>query len=85
MKRDDGRFYYDYGGNELCYLWGRNENGCSDPIVAKSPKDHTDVNGAWGQHRSIHRPVHPNWVPDGPGKGKGKGKGKAGAGKSKHK
>ena len=72
-KRTDGRFLYDHNGIELCYTWGRCENGCAGICTAEPKRSH-GCEWCRGQHRTIHCPSHPNWVP--PPKGKGKGKGK---------
>jgi hypothetical protein len=79
-RHPDGRFKRSDGGIDLCYNFGRAENGCST-ICSGTPQRAHVCEWCRGGHRSIGCPVYlaqhgSPWVPPAKGKGKGKGKGK---------
>ena len=73
-KRADGRWIYDVGGTELCFGYGRYENGCGETCQSTPRRAH-GCEWCRGPHRTIHCNVVKNWKPP-PAKGAGKGKGK---------
>ena len=65
QRRKDGRYYRGRNGMELCFKWGREEKGCSEPC--SQGRMHA-CEWCRQPHRSIHCPTHPNWKPEGPSK-----------------
>ena len=65
QRRKDGRFYRGRNGKELCFKWGREEKGCSEPC--SQGRMHA-CEWCRQPHRSIHCPTHPNWKPGDPSK-----------------
>ena len=65
QRRKDGRYYKGRNGTELCFKWGREEKGCSEPC---SQNRMHACEWCRQPHRSIHCPTHPNWKPGDPSK-----------------
>lgn len=64
-RRSDGRYMYDVEGVELCYSWGRNEDGCCDNGCLNNPKRSHLCEWCRIDHKSIRCPMRPGWNPNG--------------------
>ena len=60
-RQTDGRYFKNQQGLQLCFVWNRSPDGCSDRSCPAARAHACE----WcrGNHRAIHCTVHPNWVP----------------------